>query len=156
MLELQEPYRPRPIRFLEVWQVQGWRFKVYGIAYERELPRQALVQAAKQVVPEQLAHFSAGINQYQVGFLGIHDGRGTNFVFVDFWADENELHHHVFISPAERPEALDYVAPGGVLGCVWDLRVLAFERQAWIDTVLANPRGPDLEAYLAYQLDEEA
>jgi hypothetical protein len=156
MLELQEPYRPRSIRFLEVWQVQGWRFKVYGIAHGRELPRQALVHAAKQMVPEQLAHFSAGVKHYQVGFLGVHDGRDANFVFLDFWADENELHHHVFVSPADRPEALDYVTPGGLLGCVWDLRVLAFERQAWIDAVLANPQGPDLGAYLAYQLDEEA
>ena len=33
--------------------------------------------------------------------------------------------------------------------CVWELVVAAAERQAWIDSVLANPAGPDIERYLA-------
>ena len=34
-------------------------------------------------------------------------------------------------------------------GCVWELAVVDFERRAWIEDVLANPDGPDLERYLA-------
>ncbi len=155
MLRLQEPYQARPIRFLEVWGPAGWRLKVYGIRYQGGLPRPELVHAARGVTEAHIGRLSAGIDHYSVGFLGIHDGRGANFVFLDFWANENELYHHVFVSPTDKPEQLDYVTPSGLTACVWDLRVLCFERQAWVDAVLNNPEGPDLERYLAYRLSEE-
>ena len=156
MIELLERYQRRPIRFLELWQDSGWRLKVYSIVYLGEQPRQELVQAAKQVAQRWLRQ-PAAPNQrtYGVGFLGIHDGRGANFVLVDWWADETELHHHLYISPADRPTELQYVTPTGLAACVWDLRVLCFERQAWVDTVLANPAGPDLAAYLSRFLNED-
>ena len=28
-------YEPRPIRFLDLWHVDDWRIKLYGIAYAR-------------------------------------------------------------------------------------------------------------------------
>lgn len=125
MITLKEPHQTRPIRFLELWQEAGWRVKVYGIAYQRPLPRPELVEAAKRVAR---AHFvsASGRTHYGVGFLDVHDGRGANFVFVDYWADENELHHHVYVSPADEPVALEYATPTGLVACVWDLRVLWF------------------------------
>jgi hypothetical protein len=154
--KLQEPYKSRPIRFLELWEESGWRMKVYGIAYQRDLPRRELIEAAKRVARERLPQPAITPNRYGAGFLGVHDGRGANFVFVDWWQDENELHHHVYVSPADHPEKLEYVTPTGLTACVWDLRVLCFERQAWLDTVLANPAGVDLEAYWARRLSEDA
>jgi hypothetical protein len=81
--------------------------------------------------------------------------RGANFVFVDWWADENELHHHVFISSSDDPLSLKEKTRNGPAACVWDLGVLAHEREAWVDTVLANPKGPDPDAYLARQMNRE-
>ncbi len=153
MIQLQEPYQPRPIRFLELWQTGEWRLKVYGIAYRRSSPRSELVQAAKQVAQTRLQTTTAP--HYHTGFLGIHDGRGANFVFVDFWAEENELHHHVYVSPTDQPTQLEYATPTGLTACVWDLRVICFERQAWIDAVLANPDGPDLDKYCSMRLNED-
>jgi hypothetical protein len=155
MITLQEPYQTRPIRFLELWQETQWRIKVYGIAYRRPLPRPELINAAKHVARSHLLSVE-GQQQHGVGFLGVHDGRGANFVFIDYWADENELHHHVYVSPANKPEALEYVTPSGLIACVWDLRVMWFERQAWVETVLANPAGPDVEQYVLRRLNEEA
>ncbi|MBN1920021.1 MAG: isochorismatase [Anaerolineae bacterium] len=155
MFTLQEPYYPRPIRFLELWERAGWRLKVYGIAYQRPAPRPELIDAAKAVVYSHLIDPTALQEGYGVGFLGINDGRGANFVFLDYWANENELHHHVYISPADKPEELIYATPTGIAACVWDLRVMCFERQAWLETVLMNPKKPDLEAYLARQLNED-
>jgi hypothetical protein len=152
---LQEPYQPRPIRFLEIWPESGWRLKVYGLAYQRPLPRPELIEAAKNIAHARLLEIPATLNHYRVGFLGIHDGRGANFVFVDFWANENELHHHVYVSPTDRPGQLEYVTPTGLTACVWDLRVMCFERQAWFEAVLTNAAGPDLEKYLACRLNED-
>ncbi len=82
-----------------------------------------------------------------------HDGRGANFALVNWWANENELHHHAYISPTDAPAELEHIAPSGPVACVWDLMVLCAERQAWVDTVLGNPNGPDLEAYLAQRIE---
>lgn len=152
---LKEPYAPRPIRFLELWEPDGWRIKVYGIAYRRERPDPELVEAAKKVARERLSGAAAD-RHYGVGFLGVHQGRGADWVFVDWWADENELHQHVYISPPGHPEELVEVTATGVIACVWDLRVMCFERGAWVEQVLANPAGPDVEGYLACRLNEDA
>ncbi len=93
------------------WREVGWTLKMYGIAYGRERPREELVEAAKQVARERLTNSTNSVNHYGVGFLGVHDGRGANFVFVDYWADENELHHHVYVSPSDDPASLEYVTP---------------------------------------------
>ncbi len=87
--------------------------------------------------------------------MGIHEGRGANFVFVDWWAEENELHHHVFISSSDEPLRLESRDDDGPIACIWDLGVVAFERKAWVETVLDNAEGPDAEAYLARQMNED-
>ena len=155
MLQLIEPYRARSIRFLELWRHLGWRIKLYGIAYDREAPESNLVSAAKRVAADRLPQPAIGQGRYGVGFVGVHEGRGANFVFVDWWADENELHHHVYISRSDDAENLEYAAPSGPVACVWDLGLIGFERDCWVDMILANPKGPDLEGYLARRLNED-
>ena len=130
--------------------------KVYGIAYGRPQPRDELLQAAKATARKQLSGSANKHNHYGVGFLGVHDGRGANFVFLDYWADENELHHHVYVSPSGQPTSFEDVTGAGLIACAWDLRVLSFERDSWVEAVLANPAGPDLERYLARRLNEDA
>jgi hypothetical protein len=152
IISLREPYKTRSIRFLELWEADGWRLKVYGIAYAREYPASALTESAKQRARTYLPRIDQ--QHYGVGFIGIHEGRGSNFVFVDWWAEENELHHHVFVSPSDRPEQFNEVTSTGLIACVWDLRVLSFERQAWIDTILACWDAPDLDKYLMQRLNE--
>jgi len=156
MTKISSPYRVRPIRFLELWHEAGWRLKVYGIAYDRAVPRPELIEAAKAAAAQRLSSVPDSVRHYSVGFLGIHDGRTANFVFLDWWADENELHHHVYVSPTDDPGRFTYATPTGLVACVWDLRVMAFERQAWIDTILKRPAGPDLEAYMQERLNEDA
>ncbi|HMQ29116.1 MAG TPA: hypothetical protein PKD53_00240 [Chloroflexaceae bacterium] len=152
MIALHEPYAPRPIRPLGLWEEGGWRLKQYGIAYRGDGPRRALVEAARAVARAALPRL-AGVGHYGVGFLGIHDGRGANFVFLSVWADENELRHFVFVSPHDAPELLSEVTGSGLIACAWDLALICFERAAWVETVLAAPARPDLDAYLARRLD---
>jgi len=155
MIKLQETYQTRPVRFLELWQTSNWKIKVYGIAYQCALPRPALIEAAKAITHNHLQKLQNGKTHYGVGFLGVHDGRGANFIFFDYWADENELHHHVYVSPSDEPHQLEYVTPTGLTACVWDLSVQCFERQAWVETVLANPNGPDIGAYLEHRMNSD-
>lgn len=152
VLALQEAYVTRPIRCSEVLEAEGWRLKVYEAAYARERPRPELVKAAKDLV-YRLPQPPDGDGRYGVGFLCAHDGRGGCYAFVDWWADENELHHLIYAAPADRPGELEPVGPGGLTACVWDLAIMAFEREAWLGAVLKNPEGPDLDRYLEVRFD---
>jgi hypothetical protein len=129
---------------------------VYGIAYGRPSPRVELIEAGKKIAQTTLETTAEKTRHHSVGFLGVHDGRTGNFVFVDWWAEENELHHHVFISPPDKPTELFDMTATGPAACVWDLRVIGFERDAWLATVLRNPGGPDIDAYLDKRLNEDA
>jgi hypothetical protein len=154
-VELVEAYRPRAIRCLDVAQLGDWRIKVYGVAYEGERPARALVDAALDVARATLPTPATSGERYGVGFLGAHQGRGSNFAFVDWWALENELHHHVWFSSLEAPGELRAQQPGDPIACAWDLSVIAHERAAWVEHVLARQDGPDLDAYVAAQLNAE-
>jgi hypothetical protein len=119
-LNLQEAYDVRPIRFLELWHESGWALKEYGIAYRRDLPREELVGADKDIARKRLTNSTN--SDHRIGFLGVHDGLGANFVYLDYWTDENELHHHVYVSPSEDSASLEYATPTGLIACTWDLR----------------------------------
>ena len=54
-----------------------------------------------------------------------------------------------------RRTCIDMTATGPA-ACVWDLRVIGFERDAWLSKVLRNPGGPDIDAYLFERLNEDA
>jgi len=154
---LSAPCELRPIRFLELLETGGWRIKVYGIAYGRALPRPELLAAARELATTAFPAPADAPDRYGVGYLGVHDGRGGNWVFADWWTNENELYHRVFISPADRPDQFTEHTHTGLTACVWDLRVMCHERAAWLGHALRNPSGtPDLAAYLADVLNEDA
>lgn len=149
-----EAYAPRSFRFIEALTLGDWRMKLYGIAWQSELPRPELLEAAKRVAIDVLAKETA--NNYKVGFIGAHDGRGACFVFVDFWGNENELFHRVFLSRLNETQKLTQRQESDSSVCVWDLRLQSFEREAWIKHVLKKPATPDFEGYLAERLNETA
>ena len=133
----------------------GYRLKVYGISYDRPLPRAELVEAAHRVAGDHLRDHPTRHPSYGVGFLGIHDGRGENQVFLDLWVNENELLHTIWVSPTDDPARLEHPGPDSNSVCVWDLAVQGFERGAWVEHVLSRKGGPDLEAYLATRMSAD-
>ncbi len=155
-VEVTEPFRPLPVDLLELWNHNGWILKVYGISQRHQHPANDLVAAAKRVVAEILPVACDDHGAYGVGFVSIHEAAEENLVFVNWWARETELRRRVFRSPAEAPAALVDVTADGVAGTVWDLQVFWFERNVWVEKVLSNPAGPDLEAYLKKCLTDQA
>jgi len=150
---LTEGYTPRPFSALDTFHADDWTLKVTGIAYHSERPRQGLIDATLTKATEVLPQPAVTDNRYGVGFIGIHDGRGACFSFVDWWESENELHHHTFLAPWEQPSQLIDVTGQGFTACAWDLALISHERLAWVSHVLANPGGPDLNAYLTDRLE---
>ncbi|MBO8155823.1 MAG: isochorismatase [Bacillaceae bacterium] len=156
MIKLREKYKKRPIRFLDLWEHKGWRMKVYGISYGGDLPRKELIPKAKELAAQHLPVPAVTDNRYGVGFIGVHDGEGASFIFIDWWTNENELIHHVYVAPHETPDQFEYFNSKGLIACCWDLKVMCFERDSWVKTILNNPKGsPDIEEYLQQRLNED-
>ena len=148
-MQLSEPYRKREVQFLDLWKIEEWTLKAYSIVYGDQSLDHRLLDAGRLIAQKRLSESANQTNHYGVGFVGVHQGKTGNFLFVDWWADENELHHHVYVSPSDEPESFVYMTPTGLTACAWDLFVIGHERNAWVDNVLANPEGADIPAYLS-------
>ncbi|WP_409525699.1 hypothetical protein [Nitrincola sp. MINF-07-Sa-05] len=159
-LETIGTYVKRPIRFLHLADIHGWRMKTYGISIHRDRPLSANVARAVSFAAAQLPTpaVQAAItddkevcaeSRYGIGVIIIHEAREGVFLLISWWVGENMLRHHVFLSPGNEPHDFVSLAPSGIVACVWELAILAFERRAWIDAILNNPNGPDTEQYLA-------
>jgi len=153
-LHLAEPYATRRVRPLRLERHEGWVLKIYEISYRGPVS-DVLRSAALEVIRKRLPLPAAGGDRYGVGFAGIHQGRGANFVFVDWWAQENELHHNVWFSDSATPGDLRAAGSEDPIACCWDLSVLCHERAAWVRHVLARPDRPGLDGYLADVLDAQ-
>jgi hypothetical protein len=79
-----------------------------------------------------------------------------NQIIVDWWENENELRHRVFKAVPEAPEAFREITHTGESFCVWELAVIGFEREAWINTVLAAADLQSLDVYLGGHLGVRA
>lgn len=165
-MELSGKYVKRPIRFLHLAESRGWKIKVYGISAHRERPLSTNVAAAEDLAENHLPQpavlsqsadeqFLISESRYGVGVLIVHEAREGVFVLISWWAGENMLQHHVFFSPTKEASRFLSLASSGIIACVWELAVLGFERQTWIDMVLNNPAGPDLDRYLGHNLSAD-
>lgn len=137
------PYEPRPLTPLGVINVRGYRLKAYSIVYgeapfERKAFDAGLVLAERELPVPAAAPARPG-----VGFVIFHQGRTGPYLILGWWDNENELPVRVFLAdPLNwRP------ATSGESFCVWDLRVVWHEREAYIRTMLKGPT--DEAAYLA-------
>jgi hypothetical protein len=151
---LQAPYKPRHVRFIRREDVAGWQLKLYGIALNGKEPDPPFVEATRDLAASILPQPPATDDRYGVAFATAHDATSLYIALVYWWQSENELHQRIYLSPKEEPIAFTQVE-NQPTGCVWELAIVDFERRAWIEDVLANPDGPDLDRYLERRLAED-
>ena len=138
-------YQPRPLSFLGVEAVSGYLLKVYAIQYAADQPveRERFAQrwdlAAGALPQPAVAEGRPG-----VGFAILHQAQGDDYLILSWWDRENELPTRVFLGGPRGWRA----AAGGESFCVWDLRVMWWEREVYVGTMLAGRKGGP-EAYLA-------
>jgi hypothetical protein len=128
--------------------------KVYGIAAHGLSASEALVEATVDLAARILPQPPTGEERSGLGFAIAHDAAAVGIALIYWWQSANELHQRVYVAPRDAPQALAKLADPGS-GCVWELGIIDFERRAWLKDVLANPAGPDIDAYLSRRLDTE-
>lgn len=145
-VRVRERYRPRSIRFLELWRPDGWLLKLYGIAYKGGLPRAEVVEAARRSAAATLPRPARTRDRYGAGFVVVHDGQDACWLLIDWWGHESVLHQRLLTAPLSAPQEF-HPAQRDLTACVWELPLLAFERDAWVSTVLSDAEA-DVGRYL--------
>ncbi|MGJ4940274.1 hypothetical protein ACQR1W_06830 [Bradyrhizobium sp. HKCCYLS1011] len=143
-------YRPRMVTFLGTRSCGRWRAKINAITVSgvaSDVPD--IIEAAWDTSASVLRELPETELDSNIGFLTIHVGEAGVWLLIDRWEDCDILRHHHFRAPLTDPTRFADLSAEHYGPCVWELAVQAFERQAWLDHVLANPAGPDVEAYLS-------
>jgi hypothetical protein len=149
----QMPYRTRSVRFLELWEWFGWRIKVYGITTHGGMPRPELLLASKARARDRLPIPAVNKDHYGIGYMIVHEGAVGDYGFINWWYMEDIVQHHMY--GASKGKSLEYRYPEGAGYCVWELAVIWFERQAWVETVLKHGLPTDFTAYLERRMNED-
>jgi hypothetical protein len=154
------PFAPRPIVPHDPLSHHGWRVKRYAITLgdaplDWDAFRDGVAMALDTLPLPAVAPGRPG-----AAFVIAHRGRGADYVVLGWWSAENELPVHVVLRE-QVPGAAWRDARSGESFCVWDLQVVAFERDAWVATVLAadasrEPLPARVDAYLARRLSQPA
>jgi hypothetical protein len=139
------PYRSRPRRFLGIEQRAGYRLKCYAISHDGQWPG-ADWQPALARLCARLPRPACGPGRPGVGLLILHRGRGADYAVLGWWQRDNELPLRLQV----RENGAGWrAARDGESVCVWDLELIAFERDAYVSTLLSEAGDPDAIGYLA-------
>jgi hypothetical protein len=149
MAEYQR-YAPRPVRCLKIAEPRGYRVKQYSITYGREPFRESDFAPGLRLAFAALPHPPVTDARPGVGFAIAHQGNGADYAVLGWWDNENELPLRVVVRP-QTPDGVWRPARDGESVCVWDLEVIRFERQAYVETVLS---GGTVEDYLHRRLED--
>lgn len=146
-------FRKRLTQYSGLLEVDDWRFKVYhitalgnnGIPKKYDSPvRTTIRDALRYVDPE--------VDNYRVGFCVVHEGTRGLFLCVDWWTDKKELNHLGYYSEYGSKVRLKRLGPKDSIGCVWDLRVMAWETDAWLASTRLEPNRARELSYLRRHL----
>lgn len=133
---MMTPFSPRPIEFLGIGDHFGYRFKLYSVvmpgrSFSLEDAKVGYELALAELPSPAITHQRPG-----VGFCIFHWGNGADYVVLCWWDNENELPISIWIRregeqefrPAQKSESF----------CVWDLQIISFERDAYVQTFLSE------------------
>jgi hypothetical protein len=147
-------YEPRSCRFLGIGQAGGLTYKLYEIRSSRNVgspaPRPEALHAA---AAEEFGGWESPTD-HPLGFAIAHLADDGWYLLLSRWNNANNLRHRVRAidagSDAVHARPLD---DPHVVACVWELRLMLREADAWIAGVL-EPLGETLtpqarERYLA-------
>ena len=146
-----EPYAPRQYASLPIWTVGSLRLKPYVI----QLPDGAglpdrTMEAARGVTSLTLRQAAAAESgSHDLGFVILHAGLAGTWLLMDWWAHKDICCQRLARADPGSADFVD-VSDRPLMACVWELRVIAHERDAWIEHMLTP--APDPEGYLADRL----
>jgi hypothetical protein len=143
-----QKYRSRLVEFNQLASVDGWAIKVYSITHRSSFQSDDVLENAVRQLPEWLAE-AARLNlpTYYTAFLIVHEGRDGVWTLINWWIGGEMLQSETFFTSYDQPDNFSVVLKDGFMACVWELEVIGYEREMWIEHVLKKSEEPDLSGY---------
>lgn len=155
-MKINTSYKTRPVRFLEIHQQDNWKVKIYSISVKNKLVNVQFINSAKQQMGSWLSKATDySLDTYNAATLILHEGKEGCFAIINWWTDENMLQHYVYLAGNETPAVFKPFANNSIITCVWEMAVLWFERNAWVEHVLQKAEKPQMAAYLSAHLNAD-
>ncbi|WP_114192894.1 isochorismatase family protein [Edaphovirga cremea] len=140
-----QPYLPRAISPLAPLTLNQWQLKRYAIRYAGATGSADIFQQGYPLVAQWLPQQAETLYRPGIGWLIEHQGKTMDYLVAGWWNNENELRIKVWVT-----ECGEWRAAREESFCVWDMQVMAFERNAFVATLLQDK--PDIPAYMAQHL----
>ncbi len=152
-MKIIEPYKPRIIRFVEIYNHNDWQIKVYSISVINKSIYAEILPEIKQYLNDWLAQSKITyLETYQLATLIIHNGKEGVFAIINWWIDENMLQNFVYLKK-ENETHFELYSDKGIVTCVWEMEIWWHERNAWIKHILMQNENPNIIGYLNDQLN---
>jgi hypothetical protein len=126
-------------------QFQNWTLKVYEISFSGTEIHDAEIQPAIDFLERNTPWPRSASHDY--GFVIIHYGRDAIWLMLHLWSDDI-LKQFGFLASLDKPHEFCPITANIGMGCVWELELIAHERDVWVRHILA-PEQPSFEAYLS-------
>jgi hypothetical protein len=146
---VSEEFSPRPVLSHGVRDAGGYKLKEYSILYGPDALSVGQFALGLPAAFAALPQPAVTPSRPGAGVLILHQGRGARYIVLGWWDNENELPLKIWTQSRAIGGAPWLPASGGQSVCVWDIEVLNFERNAYVERVLRSPKSPDVRGYLA-------
>lgn len=149
MILAPEPYFPRRIAHIDTWYAAGHAIKTYGIHsdpnWASPILSDAIIDSVRAVMQNVLAQHACDNRSHGLGFCIVHIGEEAVWLLLDWWISGGIVCQRMLSAPLAQPTMFTPVSTPA-LACVWELAVIAHERDAWVRHMLTT--SPDSPAYL--------
>lgn len=153
-MQIKHKYQQRPVRFIEVYQQDEWRVKIYTISVGSMYVKSDTIKVAKNNLHTWLQQSkNYPLETYNIATLILHQCKEGCFAVVNWWIDENMLQNHVYLASPDKPDEFIAYSDKGISTCVWEMAIWWYERNLWVKYVLKKPKKPDITTYLNKSLN---
>lgn len=153
---ITHPFKPRLISFIEVFNCNDWKIKLYTITYDSAAVSTETINTVKSHLDKWLLKSQDyNLPTYKIATLIIHKWKGGHFVIIKWWIGENMMQILVFLATNKEPSNFKLYSDKGIVTCVWELEILWFERNAWVEEVLRKQiTESNIQNYLQINLNK--
>lgn len=153
VLNLLQPYQPRPVLNLPVVESNGWYLKRYAILANAKEFDNAIVAAAAEEALRRLpdaGSLNDETGNQGIGFQIVHFAEVAVVSPVFYWQWGSVLAHldQMRASWDKPTQFRDGVKE--VVGCIWEMNIVQFEVEAWVTSLLDGKKSTEdgLAVYL--------
>ncbi|MFP4846967.1 hypothetical protein [Winogradskyella sp. PE311] len=144
-----EDYKPRLIKFKELYKTGDWFIKIYIITKDDLNSNTKFYRNVKEKLPKWLELKNDFNSKHDhVGFLIIHEGTEGIFSLINWWVGGNMLNTHIFKTNYDNLKEFEKISGNGLAPCVWELEIINRERLAWTNLILKQNLQPNFKTYL--------